>query len=117
MGKHALIVEDELLIGLGMQAMLEPFGFDSFAFASTGAQAMEQLRLAPPDLVTLDLGLLHGDGASVAHAIAAERPGLPVIFVTGDADAARELPGAVVVEKPVAEGDFARAMARAGVAV
>lgn len=110
---HVLIVEDELVIGLGMQALLEPLGYSSFAFASTGMQAMEQVRLRRPDLVTVDVGLLDGDGVSAATAIVREQPGVPIVFVTGDPASAAAFPGVVVVEKPVGEADLARAVERA----
>ena len=59
---HVLIIEDEILVGMGMQSMLADIGFDSFAFASTANQALQQARMRRPDLVTADIGLLDGDG-------------------------------------------------------
>ena len=112
-GGHVLIVEDELVIGLGMQALLETLGYASFAFASTDMQALEQVRLRRPNLVTVDVGLLDGDGVTAAHAIVLECPGVPIVFVTGDPASASAFPGVVVVEKPVGEADLARAVERA----
>lgn len=110
---HALIVEDELLIALGLQSMLGELGFASFAFAGTARQALEQAELQTPDLVTVDVGLLDGDGYEAVDAIQAARGPVPVIYVTGDSGAGARRPGAVVLEKPVSTHTLAAAMVRA----
>jgi CheY-like chemotaxis protein len=112
-GLHALIVEDELLIGLGLQAMLSELGFVSFAFAGTARQALEQARLHCPDLVTLDMRLLDGDGFQASDAIEAECGPIPVIYVTGDATTVASRSGAVVLEKPVTTGALHAALGQA----
>ena len=68
-GGHVLIIEDEMLIGIDVLNCLATLGFDTFAFASAQAQALEQARLRRPDLVTIDVGLLDGDGLSAADAL------------------------------------------------
>ena len=110
-GLHALIVEDELLAGMGLQSMLTPLGFGSFAFASTETQAVEQARLHRPDLVTVDVGLLDGDGIQAARSIVEEVGPVPVMFVTGRSSAVDGLDGATVLQKPVTPGLLARAVA------
>ncbi len=111
-GAHALIVEDDIVAGLGVQHLLEELGFTSFAFAGTGAQAGEQSRLRRPDLVTVDIGLLDGDGLEAHRAVEAACGPVPVVFITGSPE---QIPGpdAVVVEKPVAAAALARAVERA----
>ncbi len=111
-GAHVLIVEDDLVSGLGVQHLLEPLGFTSFAFAGTSAQAEEQSRLRRPDLVTVDLGLLDGDGLAAWRAVRAACGPVPVVFVTGSPEAVT-LDGAVVLEKPVSAAALARAVERA----
>src|ERR1700761_5471530 len=86
-GAHALIVEDELIIGMGLQSLLTEFGFETFAFASTERQAVEQAKLRCPDLVTVDIGLMAGDGATAMQAIEAECGPLPALYVTGSPEA------------------------------
>lgn len=115
-GAHALIVEDDLVSGLGVQHLLEDLGYTSFAFAGTGAQAGEQSRLRRPDLLTVDLGLLDGDGLEACRAVEAECGRVPTIFVTGSPGEVR-LAGAVVVEKPVSGEALARAVDRARAAL
>ena len=111
---HALIVEDELLIGLELQTQLAELGFGSFAFAGTARQAVEQACLQCPDLVTLDMILLDGDGGEAADAIGAACGPVPLIYVTGDAKSATaRRPQAVVLEKPVVTAALAAALFRA----
>jgi DNA-binding response OmpR family regulator len=94
-GGHVLIVEDEMLIGIDVLNCLATLGFGTFAFASAEAQALEQARLRRPDLVTIDVGLLDGDGLSAAQALS------------------REV-GALVVEKPFQHHDLEAACHRLG---
>lgn len=110
---HALIIEDEIISGIGMQLVLADLGFDSFAFAGTAGQALEQAMIRKPDLLTVDLGLLDGDGLSAAREIHRAVGPSPTVFVTGDARALADQPHAVVVEKPYGPGDMARAYERA----
>lgn len=111
-GLHALIVEDELLAGMGLQSMLSRMGYDSFAFASTEAQALEQARLHRPDLVTVDLSLLAGDGLQAARTIVDAVGPVAMMFVTGDPKGVDGLDGATVVGKPVTPGVLAAAIDR-----
>jgi CheY-like chemotaxis protein len=99
-GRHVLIVEDEMLVAMDMVHCFSHMGFDSFAFASAEGQALEQARLKRPDLVTIDVRLLDGDGRAAADALERELGDLAVIYVTGDPKALAEMAGAVVVEKP-----------------
>ena len=110
---HALIVEDELIVALGLQAQLSDLGYGSFAFASTELQALEQAQLQCPALVTVDVGLLDGNGLDAIDGILALCGPLPVIYVTGDGAALRGHPGAVVVEKPVSDHALALALIKA----
>jgi CheY-like chemotaxis protein len=110
---HALLVEDELLIALDLQSMLSELGFTSFAFAGTARQALEQAQMQSPDLVTVDLGLLDGDGFEAVDAIQAACGPVAAIYVTGDSDVALRRPEAVVLQKPVATHALAFALLRA----
>ena len=112
---HALIIEDELVVGLDLQAQLSELGFDSFAFAATEAQALEQARIACPDLITADMGLLVGDGALAVEAILAECGPTPVIYISGDRARLDRLVGQTTVEKPVTPKDLAQAVRQAAI--
>ncbi len=110
--RHALIIEDEMLVGMGMQAMLADIGFTSFAFASTARQALDQARLQRPDLVTADIALLDGDGLEACRALEAECGPLPTIYVTGQDMSRMSDSGLTVVAKPFTSVDIAAAFAR-----
>ena len=109
--QHALIIEDEMIVGMGMQSVLAEIGFGSFAFASTAYQALEQARLRRPDLVTADIGLLDGDGLAACRALQAEFGPLPIIYVTGQAADLDQEPGLTVVAKPFTAADIVSAYA------
>ena len=55
------------------------------------------------------------NGVELARAIRADRPRLPIIFVTGygDLDVLREFGGSRILQKPYAEGDLAAAIGAA----
>jgi CheY-like chemotaxis protein len=108
-GGHALIIEDELLLGMEMQSVLAPLGYSSFAFASTAAQALEQAKLQRPDLVTVDVNLMHGNGLEAAKTITDACGPTSIIYVTGDPSALEGIEGAVIVSKPFSASDIARA--------
>ena len=110
---HALIIEDELVVGLDLQAQLSALGYDSFAFAATEGQALEQARLACPDLITADMGLLSGDGAAAVAAILAECGPTPVIYISGDRARLDRLAGQATLEKPVTPHRLAQAVQQA----
>jgi len=111
-GLHALIIEDDLVSGLGMQMALTPLGFSSFAFASTPLQALEQARLRRPDLMTVDINLLHGDGPQAVREIENALGDLRVLYVTGAPNAGPMLDGRTVICKPFGLADVQAAYAR-----
>ncbi len=111
-GLHALIIEDEIIVGYEVQNALAELGFESFAFAGTATQALEQARLRRPDLLTVDLSLLDGDGVEAAGVIHRAIGPTPTIYVTGQPRNLARHPHAVVVEKPFQAQDLARAYER-----
>jgi DNA-binding response OmpR family regulator len=104
--RHALIIEDEMVTGMDMQMMLADIGFDSFAFASTALQALDQARLRKPDLVTADVGLLDGNGVDACLALQAHYGPLPIIYVTGQPDLLQLSEGVAIVAKPFGAADI-----------
>jgi CheY-like chemotaxis protein len=111
-GLHALIIEDDLVSGLGMQMALTPLGFSSFAFASTQLQALEQARLRRPDLMTVDINLLHGDGPEAVREIESALGDLKVLYVTGAPNAGSMLDGRELLCKPFGMADVQAAYGR-----
>ncbi|MEO6340531.1 MAG: response regulator [Caulobacteraceae bacterium] len=111
---HALIVEDELIVALDLQDMLTEHGYGSFSFAAASSQALEQCRLRPPDLITMDVGLIYGNGPDTARLLGEICGETPILYITGDASALRDQPDALVLEKPVTRRDLAAALKRLG---
>jgi PAS domain S-box-containing protein len=85
--RRVLLVEDDPDLS---RVLLEVFGRHGIEalHASSGVEAVEASRRAPPDLIVLDLGLPHGDGYWVVEALRGEEAlrGIPLVVYT-----AREL--------------------------
>src|SRR4029079_3800854 len=83
---HALIVEDEVMIALGLQADLEALGFEVSGLAANAREAMSLAMNYKPDLVVMDI-YLNGarDGIEAARSIR-EIFGTQIIFVTAYTD-------------------------------
>jgi CheY-like chemotaxis protein len=82
MGVRVLLAEDEALIALSLADLLEAEGHDVM-LAGDGAAA-RRLGDALGALVT-DLNMPRMGGEDLIRAVRAERPGLPVVVVTGSA--------------------------------
>jgi two-component system cell cycle sensor histidine kinase/response regulator CckA len=82
-GAVILFAEDEGAVRQVVRAMLEEAGYQVLE-AETGRAAIEILRRrADVSLAILDAVMPQGTGRDVHDVIAAERPGLPVLFTTG----------------------------------
>ncbi|CAN5638201.1 response regulator [soil metagenome] len=81
-----LLVEDNTHILDAFTLLLEDSGYRVRA-ATTGSQAIQSVREAPPDLVLLDLGLPDMDGLEVVHAIKRDPRAarVPIVALTGHA--------------------------------
>ena len=85
--RSVLVIDDEEPIRIGLQLLLEEWGYESI-IAATAAEAAEAVRTRaePPDLILSDLHL--GDGPDGIAAIRAVRElcrmEVPAILVTGD---------------------------------
>ena len=79
---HVLIIEDEALIALDLQAVLEAHGATSCAFAAAQAEAVAEARGHRPDIITSDYALLEGTGPQAVSLIRIEHGPIPVIFIT-----------------------------------
>jgi len=80
MGKHILIVDDDALLRRSLAFNLEKAGYRASA-AATAEDALALVRLDPPDLVLLDIGLPGMDGLDVLRALRRQID-VPVIFLT-----------------------------------
>ena len=113
LGRHALIIEDEMLIALEVERMLEDLGFDSFDIARTPREAITFAQAHRPDLITADYRIEEGTGLEAVRSIR-ERVGIiPVVYVTGNAEALLGEPTDLIIEKPIQENRFAAVCRRA----
>lgn len=84
---RVLLVDDEpLLLRLGRRA-LEEAGHH-VTTAETGEEALELLDDAAPDMLVSDMAMPGMDGAALAQAAVARRPGLGVLLLSGYAASA-----------------------------
>jgi CheY-like chemotaxis protein len=80
-GATVLVVEDEALIAMDLQALLEEAGYRVLGPANSTAAAMALLAGHDPDIALLDVNLGRSDVFGVANELAARKTKL--IFLTG----------------------------------
>jgi two-component system, response regulator PdtaR len=104
---RALIVEDETLFAIGLEAEMRALGFDVCDLATNGQQAFLLAMSDQPDVVLMDVCLEGGrEGIEVARRLR-EVCDADIVFVTGytDGDTIERIhevvPGAPVLSKPV----------------
>lgn len=87
-GRRVLIVEDEFILAMDLQAILEEQGCNVLALARNVSQALMLLDENDPELVTLDLNLNGQSSAPVARVL--KEKGIPFVVISGnDAKAAK----------------------------
>jgi CheY-like chemotaxis protein len=89
-GVSVLVVEDEALIAMDLQALLEEAGYRVLGPANSSAAAMALLAGQDPDVALLDVNLGRSDVFGVANELATRKTEL--IFLTGHT--AQKLPPA-----------------------
>ncbi|MBK4214604.1 response regulator [Paracoccus caeni] len=113
-GRRVLLVEDQILIAMALEAELQDFGLVVSGVAATVVRALELIASDPPDLAVLDVNLNGETAIPVAEALQAR--GIHFVFATGHG-ADVELPdgfGSVpVVSKPYQIEDILRALRKA----
>jgi CheY-like chemotaxis protein len=105
--RRALIVEDEPLFALGLEADMHELGFDICDIAADGQEAFSSAKSNQPDIVLMDVNLEGSrEGIEVAKQLR-EECDVPVVFVTAytDRDTVERIhkvvPGAPLLPKPV----------------
>jgi signal transduction histidine kinase/ActR/RegA family two-component response regulator len=105
-----LLVDDDYGVREVTAAMLRDLGY-SVLEADGGKAALELLREHPAiELVLVDYAMPEMNGAEVARRAKAIRPGLPIVFITGyaDASALAEIGEERIIRKPFANGDISQ---------
>lgn len=82
-----LVVDDEILVLELLADFLESRGYQ-VATAANGREAIAAVAQDVPDLVLMDVSMPEMDGEEALKQIVASQPGLPVVMVTANADAA-----------------------------
>jgi DNA-binding NarL/FixJ family response regulator len=106
--RQVLVVDDDMLIVMGLTAQIEDMGLRVCGSASTAERGIELAELHRPFLVMMDMRLDGAkDGVDAALAIH-EKVGSKVIFITGSQDPRTidriqlDHPSAILI-KPVSE--------------
>jgi CheY-like chemotaxis protein len=81
---RVLIAEDEAMIAMSLADLLEGDGYE-VVLASDGAEALHTARRmgATLDALVTDLNMPRMGGEDLIHALRDDRPGLPIVVVTG----------------------------------
>lgn len=113
-GDHlALVVEDEPSLRKLMERILADHGYHVIA-AAGAEEALASPRCLDADLLVTDVVMPGIQGPQLAEILREERPGLPVLFVSGYTDQAAELPGyGQVLDKPFTARELLGAVAQA----
>ena len=112
---RVLIVEDELIIAIDVEASLAEEGHQVIGIARESETALALGRRLRPDLALVDIQLVDGEtGPEIARHL--KDMGVPVLFMTANADTLpSDMAGALgAVPKPVAEHVLKRAVRWAG---
>jgi PAS domain S-box-containing protein len=111
-----LVIEDDPDVRSTLLACLETIGYRVIE-AEDGPSGLNKLRENAPDLIMVDFAMPGMNGAEVAKAVRAMRPGLPIVFASGYSETAaiEEAAGrdALVLRKPFGLDDLRTVVAEA----
>ena len=109
-GRRVMIVEDEMLVAMELEALLAEEGCAVVGPAPTTARALALLDEELPDAAILDVNLDGQTAAPVAAALNAQ--GVPFVLASGYSHALQpEMQGAPRLDKPVNHEKLVRALA------
>lgn len=78
---RCMIVEDQALIGMSLEASLEEAGFQVAGVFMSNAQALQWLEGDAPDIAVLDIMIKDGTSLEIARAL--KRLGVPFAVYSG----------------------------------
>ncbi|MGH6895389.1 MAG: response regulator [Geminicoccaceae bacterium] len=113
-GRRILVVEDEFLLAMELEALLERRGCTVLGPVPSVGQALAMLDGEPPDVALLDVNLKGERATPVAAALIGR--GVPFVLITGYSRlqlTEPELRHAPRIDKPVTCRDLRRAVAQA----
>jgi PAS domain S-box-containing protein len=87
-GETVLVVEDEPMLREMIERTLRQLGYEVLS-AGSGAEALDLARAHPGalDLLLADVVMPQMGGSELARRLQEQRPGIPVLFMSGHADA------------------------------
>lgn len=109
---RCLIVEDQALIGMSLEAYLEDAGYDVIGPFMRRAQALAWLETDTPELALLDVMLPDGSSVDLAHEL--RQRGVPFAIYSGlkPATDTPEFQGVPWLEKPMSRVALKEVLAR-----
>lgn len=112
--RRALVVEDEVLVGMLIEEMLRELGYEIAGLSTHLDQAVTLAHTAQFDFALLDINLNGRQSFPVADAVRAR--GLPFLFATGYGSRIVPEPyrDAPILQKPFSLGELKGALQRAG---
>jgi DNA-binding NtrC family response regulator len=113
-GRRVLVVEDEFLLAMELEALLEQHGCKVLGPAATVEWALAVLYEEQPEVALVDVNLKGQRATPVAAAL--KRQGVPFVLITGYGElelSEPELRAAPRIDKPVNSRDLKRAVAQA----
>lgn len=99
-GLRILVVEDELLVALGLQDMLREFGCESLGPFSRLGDAITAIDSGDFDCAILDVNVRGERSMAAAHML--RDNGVPFLFSTGYGERIGDFPDVPVLQKPYA---------------
>lgn len=82
---RVLIVEDDTLVGMGLESQVQRLGHQLVGRAARSSEARDLFQRHQPDLVLMDIKLCEGDGLELAEELLAQRR-VPMIIVSAYSD-------------------------------
>ncbi|MDQ0464687.1 signal transduction histidine kinase [Caulobacter ginsengisoli] len=114
-GATVLVVDDDAAVREITAGILRDLGYRIVEAGSGGAALRTLDSRKRIDAVLLDFAMPGMNGAEVAREIVTRRPGVPILFATGYADAGALVEASEdhIVHKPFVDGELAEKLARA----
>ena len=113
---RVLIIEDEPIIAMDIEAIVAGLGHDVCGIAATRAEALALAAADPPGLILADIQLRDGSSGIAAVRDLVARVAAPSIFITGFPErllTGRRPEPAFLISKPFAPASVAAAIAQA----
>ena len=110
--RTVLLVEDEALIRVNTADILGDMGY-AVIEAGTAAEALEAAQAREFDILVTDVGLPDMKGGELASRVRALRPGVGIVFATGESQIPHgAADGAVLLTKPYSDESLKAALDR-----